>query len=280
LERSGGSREGLCPEHLVGVPGCLAVFCRRARKRCLSVLPAAPETVAGFLQAESDAGRGVGTVRHRAATIAGYHRRAALADPTKSEAVRLVLRGIAKTRAAEKPRQAPALGRRDADVIMYELRKAEAAAGRLRLKDLRDVALMLAGRDLLARASELVSITVESITWMDNGTALVALHRRKTDDLQTCLLGSDAVAALRGWPAAAGIRSGPVFVGLTKGGKVTGRAVHGELPRPRPLNVREVGRILKALAERIGKSGYSGHSLRVGMAVHLVADNVELGAMM
>jgi hypothetical protein len=46
----------------------------------------------------------------------------------------------------------------------------------------------------------------------------------------------------------------------------------------RALNVREVGRILRALGERIGKSEYSGHSLRVGMAVDLVADNIELGA--
>jgi hypothetical protein len=115
---------------------------------------------------------------------------------------------------------------------------------------------------------------------MDNGTALAALHRRKTDDLQTCLLGSDATVALQRWLAAAGIQSGPVFIGLTKGGKVTGRALRGAPPRPRPLNVREVGRILKALGHRIGKRGYSGHSLRVGMAVDLVADNMELGSVM
>jgi hypothetical protein len=30
---------------------------------------------------------------------------------------------------------------------------------------------------------------VESITWKDNGTALVTLHRRKMDDVQKCLLG-------------------------------------------------------------------------------------------
>jgi site-specific recombinase XerD len=257
-----------------------AVFCKWAHARGLSVLPATPETVARFLQTESGAGRAVGTVKHRAATIAVYHRRAALADPTKAEAARLVLRGIAKARSAEQPRQAPALCQRDADVIVYELRKAEAAAHRPRPKDLRDVALMLTGRDLLARASELVSITVESITWQDNGTALVALHRRKTDDLQTCLLGSDAVDALQRWLAAADIRSGPVFIGLTKGGKATGRVFKGEPRRVRALNVREVGRILRALGERIGKREYSGHSLRVGMAVDLVADNIELGAIM
>jgi integrase len=236
--------------------------------------------VASFLQEESDAGRAVGTVRHRAATIAVYHRRAGLADPTKAEAVRLVLRGIAKARATEKPRQAPALSQRDADVIVYEIRKTEAAAQRARPKDLRDVALMLVGRDLLARASELVSITMESITWQENGTALVALHRRKTDDLQTCLLGSDAAEALQRWLAAAGIQSGAVFNGLTKSGKATGRALKGEPALPRPLNVREVGRILKALGERIGKCDYSAHSLRVGMAIDLVADDAELGSIM
>jgi hypothetical protein len=84
--------------------------------------------------------------------------------------------------------------------------KAEVAAQRSRPKDVRDAALMLVGRDLMARTSELVSITLESITWKDNGTALVALHRRKTDDLHTSLLGYDAVAALQRWlrPLASG----------------------------------------------------------------------------
>jgi hypothetical protein len=51
---------------------------------------------------------------------------------------------------------------------------AEVAAQRSRPKDVRDAALMLVGRDLMARTSELVSNTLESITWKDNGTALVA----------------------------------------------------------------------------------------------------------
>jgi hypothetical protein len=45
-------------------------------------------------------------------------------------------------------------------------------------------------------------------------------------------------------------------------------------------SVRQVGSILKALGERIGKGDFSGHSLRVGMAMGLVADNAELGAVM
>jgi hypothetical protein len=49
-----------------------------------------------------------------------------------------------------------------------------------RPKDVRDLTLMLVGRDLLARASELVSVTAESLTFDDDGTALIMLCRHRT----------------------------------------------------------------------------------------------------
>jgi hypothetical protein len=59
---------------------------------------------------------------------------------------------------------------------------AHALTSSARPKDARDLALLLFGRDLMARASELISLTVEMIRLQPDGTARVDLLRAKTHD--------------------------------------------------------------------------------------------------
>jgi site-specific recombinase XerD len=135
-------------------------------------MPANPETVAAYLRCESEQGRALATLKRRAATVSLAHCAARLPEPCKTEPVRLTLRALAGQKGTQQ-KQAPGLNQRDADRIMASMEGT-------RPKDLRDLALLLVGRDLLARASELVSITVEAITWDGDGTAQVALMRSKT----------------------------------------------------------------------------------------------------
>jgi integrase len=131
---------------------------------------------------------------------------------------------------------------------------------------------MLVGRDLLARASELVSVTVESITFDDDGTAVILLLRRKTStEYLPYQIGAEATAALARWLKLSGITAGAVFRSVTKGGRLKEHA----------LGVRDVSQVLRGLARRsrLG-TAFSSHSLRVGMAQDLTADNLELGAIM
>ncbi len=241
-----------------------ATWCSAAGQ---AVLPAEPSTVAAFLRAESEAGKAVSTVRRRAATIARLHRAAGLSNPCDSEVVRLALKAIARERGTQQ-RQAGPLTAKDAHRIQCMI--GEDAS----LKDHRDLALLLVGKDLLARASELVALTVDAVSFdVDDGTAHVALRRRKTStEPQDCLLGPDAAGALRRWLREAGITSGAVFQSITKGGQVTGTA----------LSVRDVGRILKDLASRarLDPAKVSSHSLRVGTAVDCVAANIDASAIM
>jgi site-specific recombinase XerD len=232
----------------------------------LAPLPATAATVASYLRAESEAGRALATVKRRAATVALAHRAAGFPDPCKSEAVRLTLRALTRSKGTQQ-KQAPALNQRDADRIAATVDAPEARA-----KDVRDLALLLVGRDLMARASELVSITLEAVTFDEDGTATVMLHRSKTStEALPYLIGPEATEALHRWLEASGITSGPVFVGLTKGSKLTGS----------PLTRRDVGRVLKALAGKARiEASFSSHSLRVGMAQDLVAENVETAAVM
>lgn len=233
-------------------------------------LPADPATVAAFLRAEDTAGKSVATIRRRAASIAHMHRAAGGSNPCQAEPVRLALRAISRQRGTDQGQAAP-LSARDAHRIEDRVLGEDA-----RLKDQRDVALMMVGRDLLARASELVALTVEAVQFDSDG-ALVELRRRKTStETVTYQIGPGAAAALRRWLDAAGISSGPVFRSTTKGGNTL---------KPGALSVRDVGRVLKGLAARAKfdqarVAALSGHSLRVGMACDLVAANVDSAAVM
>jgi integrase len=234
----------------------------------LSPLPATPETVATYLRSQAAAGKAVATLRRRAATIARLHTAAGLPSPCNSEPVRLALRALARERGTQQ-RQASPITLKDAHKIEAKILTEDA-----RLKDIRDLALLLVGKDLLARASELVSLTVEAVSFdATDGTAHIALRRRKTStETQDCLIGPDAATALKRWLQQAGIASGAIFRSITKGGRPTDTA----------LATRDVSRILKALASRarLDASRVSSHSLRVGTAVDCVAANIDAASIM
>ncbi len=246
-----------------------AAFSAWCMASAVTALPATPDTIAAFLRAQADDGKAIATLRRRTATIARMHRAAGLPNPCDSETIRLTLRAIARAKGTQQKQAAP-LSRRDADRIIDRI-----AAEGARLRDRRDVALMLVGRDLLARASELISITVDAVEWIAEDAARIALRRHKTSTQPVwCRLGPDAATALRIWLEAAQITSGTVFRSVTKGGQVTNRA----------LSVRDVGRIILSLTARAKLQGqsarFSSHSLRVGMAIDLVAASVESAAIM
>jgi hypothetical protein len=75
--------------------------------------------------------------------------------------------------------------------------------------------MMLACRDVVA--------CEPSNTWKGNGTALMDLHRQKTDDVQT--RRPEAEGATQRRLAVPGITAGPGLIGLTKGDKVAVKSV-------------------------------------------------------
>jgi site-specific recombinase XerD len=253
------AREAFSGETLRAYAADSRIFAIWCDREGISALPATPESVAKFLRAEAAEGRAVATVRRRAATISRLHRAAGIESPCDHEFVRLALKGIARARGTDQ-RQAAGLTERDADLIEAQLGNT--------LRHTRDLALLLVGRDLLARASELVALAVENLEPTDDGM-LVELRRGKTmTETRSYFIGPEATAALNTWLTRAKITQGPVFQSLTKGHRPTGRA----------LGTRDVRRILKALAAgaQLGHvSTVSGHSLRVGMAQDLAAANIS-----
>ena len=256
-------------------------WCREQRRL---PLPARPADVAAFVDAFA-AERAPATVRRYLASVAALHRAARLTDPTKDEDVRLAL--AAATRAwadqreaagrTSRQRQAPGLTERAVAHVLASY----GATGPTRLIDRRDVALLLAARDLLARRGELVALRVEDLQPADDGGATILIRRSKTDqggEGATGYLGPEAHAAIVAWLAAAGHTSGPLF-----------RSVHATGRLGAALHAQKVSAIFKKLAARAGPqlrrlgidaSAVSGHSCRVGMAQDLVGAGLELPAVM
>jgi integrase len=238
------------------------LFADWCRDQGIASLPASPEAVAAFLR--HDPAKSVATIRRRAATISRMHRAAGVSNPCEHEIVRLALKGLARTKGTDQ-RQAAPLTQRDADTIKARMGDT--------LKDARDLALMLVGRDLLARSSELVTLEVPAITFTDDG-ALIDLRRRKTStEAVTYYIGPESAQALAHWLQRAGITEGVVFQSLRKNGKPTGK----------PLDTRDIRRVLKDRAKeaRLNHADtVSGHSLRVGMAQDLVASDLDVASVM
>jgi site-specific recombinase XerD len=227
-------------------------------------LPADVQTVVSYCDACA-ADRAPATVRRYVASIAHMHRAAGMADPTKSERVKLALRRLDRAKGTRQ-RQATGISRQMAEQMV-------AAAGS-DLIDLRDRALVLVMRDLLARRSEVVALEVEDVTAGQDGTATVLIRRSKTDAAgrgQVRLLGPGAAGAVRDYLLAAGITTGALLRSVSRAGVIGGRLPAGD-----------VSRILRKRAKAAGidAAGISGHSARVGMAQDLVAHGCDLAAIM
>ena len=166
------------------------------------------------------------------------------------------MRGIRREHGATQ-RQARPLLREDLFVVL-------AAMGD-RLKDQRDKALLLLGFAGGLRRSELVAVTCNDLERVQQGVILT-IRRSKTD--QDCVgrkIGIPygrtiycPVRALENWLNAARIEDGPVFRPVDRHGRVSACCLSREAVS---LIVRD-----RMSTAGFDPTGYSGHSLRAGLA--------------
>jgi site-specific recombinase XerD len=262
-----------------------AVFSAWCAERSLTPLPADPETVAAFIEDAGIVGipamdkanpgqfiqdgpkvrRSAATLNRYVASLARIHRAADLLDPTKTERVKLALKGARRT-IGTRQRQAAPLNANVLDKLGMVLSGS--------LRDLRDIALLRTARDLLARRSELVAIDVEDIEAAEDGSGTVLIKRSKTDQTgqgSTQYLAAPTMEALSAYLSAADITEGPVFRRHYQGESVGDR-----------LDAGSVADIFKRLGGLVGlkAADISGHSARVGMCQDLTAAGADLPALM
>lgn len=217
-------------------------------------IPASAEMVAAYLADRADT-LAVATLIRHLASISKAHQVRGLSNPVRSELVRATMRGIKRTRGCAQREAKPLL--RD-DLLLVLDATGEG------MKNVRDRALLLIGFAGALRCSELVALDVADIEHVRRGIVL-HLRRSKTDQdgrgqkiaipygrTRWC-----PVAALEAWLAASEI-TGAIFRPVDRHSHVHNVRLSGEAVS---LVVRE-----RASAAGLDATGYSGHSLRAGLA--------------
>lgn len=226
--------------------------------RGLAALPAAPETVAGWLADRAAGGAKVATVRAGRSAVSAMHRAAGAADPAASELARMVMRGLARRHRAPR-RQADAL---DAGAFAAIAATASRPRPRGRGMESPEAARARGAADVaiagLLFHAGLRRSEAAALEWRDvrpasvPGALLVAVRAGKTNQD-----GADADVRLVKGAAAAALAS------IRPPGAQPADRVLG-------LSDRQISRRLAAAAAAAGLGdGFSGHSGRVGLAVEL-----------
>lgn len=226
-------------------------------------LPASADAVAAFVEAKSTEWTPA-TIENRLASIARVHRMLGHTSPTDTERVKLAFRRITR---AKGTRQRQAAG------LSAELKERLLATCGSDLRGARDRAVIAVGYDTLCRRSELVRLRAEDISSLADGDGSILIRRSKTDQAgvgRLAYLSKEAMDCVLCWMIAGLIESGPLF-----------RAIRGSNVAPDALHPCAVNRILKGLAQRAGLSvatqqRLSGHSMRVGAALDMAENGIDL----
>lgn len=226
-------------------------------------LPASPDTVAAFIEAMSIEWTPA-TIENRLASIARVHRMLGHSSPTDTEIAKLAFRRITR---AKGTRQRQAAG------LSASLKLRLLAACGHDLRGARDRALIAVGYDTLCRRSELVRLRAEDILDLVDGDGSILIRRSKTDQAgagRLAYLSKEAMDCVHIWMIASRIESGPLF-----------RAIQRSSVAHDALHPCAVNRILKGLAQRAGLSietqqRLSGHSMRVGAALDMAENGIDL----
>ena len=243
----------------------LAAFTRWCQERGRVSLPAEPATVADYLAYCAKQGLAVATIGRFATSISVGHRMGGYPSPTQAEVVRLALAGIRRQLGVAQ-RQARALDIPSLREIVRALPDD--------LRGTRDRALLLLGFAAGLRRSEIVGLDVSDVAEEPQGLRLT-LRRSKTDQSgegrQIAILRgrhseTDPCAALAAWRETGGVAEGALFRAIHVSGKLGGR-----------LSGIDVNRIIVRAAKNAGldAAGYSGHSLRAGLATSAAASGAS-----
>lgn len=225
--------------------------------------PASADLVARYLADHAEA-LAPSSLARRVATLSKVHEANAWPNPCRSEIVRATMRGIKRVKGTAQDQARPLL-REDLFILLDALRDG--------LRALRDRALLLIGWAGGFRSSELVGLDLTDIEEVREGLVL-HLRRSKTDQTgQGRKIGIPLgrtrhcpVAALSAWLGVLNIDEGPIFRPVDR---------HGNVQHDR-LRSDAVSTILRDRLAKAGidPEGYSGHSLRAGLATSAIKAGV------
>ncbi|MGD9664453.1 MAG: tyrosine-type recombinase/integrase [Novosphingobium sp.] len=296
------ARRAMAPNSWRALKADLKVFAQWAARLHVPSLPASPDAVAHFLREQAAAGKKAATLSRYASSIARAHGLANLADPTRTELVRLELKA---QRRALGVRQKQARGLRFRGNVADPL----AAVGPLgvcveamldaapdTLQGLRDRALLSLAFDTGLRRSEIVAVCWLHVEAGNAGAGRLFVPRSKSDQEGAgtyAYLSARSMAALDHWRAACAIGEGAVFRRLHHARMREGEDVWTP---GAGLSAQSVTLIYRAMLDAAHTAGLLGdvtqadyadwrraltaHSTRVGLTQDLFAAGQDLAGIM
>ena len=214
-------------------------------------LPAAVETLAGFVTHLAAAGKKLATIQRHCAAIAKAHQLQDVPTPTDEKKFKVLLKGISRTK-GKRQQQAPAF------TLAYFKRVVQ-GIDTSRPKGVRDRALLLLGLAGAFRREELVGLDMAHLRFDEDGL-VVDLQRSKTNQLgereeKAIFFAPDRrtcpVRAVKDWLLLLqerGHTNGSLFVSF----------YNGQRPTTKRLSTERVNLIVQ---EYLGPQ-YTAHSLR------------------
>ncbi len=255
------------PRTLKGYAADLNVFINWCSARLCNWLPATPNVLADFIDAQIEQ-HCISTIKRRLCAIAFAHRLRDLPTPTEHNLVQLAVRRAARLK-ARRPKQVRGLTR---DILAKIIVACPDA-----LAGLRDAALISVGYDTLCRSSELAIMEVQHVRFEDDGSATILIPRSKSDiagDGRIAYLSPATSTLLARWLVVSELQDGPLF-----------RALHLNRPYNSALETSSIRRIIKRATLRAGldtaiSNELSGHSMRVGAAQDMLVAGFDALAIM
>lgn len=229
-------------------------------------LPATADSIARYLANYADT-LAINTLKQRLAGLAQWHLDQGFPDPTKATIVRKVLKGIRELHPAQEKQARPLqIEQLHLLIAWIDTRLSEPMAAPVRLRLLRDRALVLLGFWRGFRSDELCRIDVEHLT-LAPGQGLTLYIPRSKGDRQAqghtvqapALQTLCPVEACQTWLEASGLSAGPLFRAIDRWGNLSNEALHAG-------SIIPLLRELFARAQVPEPGRYSSHSLRRGFA--------------
>lgn len=244
-------------------------FCTRNGR---VAMPISYDDLITFIDALINAGYKRASLEHILFTLAEASRLWGCPNPMDTILWRDFWRDRKRKRLTKRQHQAPSLNIQEVDAVAARVDPEDP-------RSLRDALFVSCAYDLMARASELVAMTWEGITFeeAEDGGATYLLGDSKTDqDGEGTLLylQPETVHLLRRWREHCNKENPNVFHALP-------RYSGDKIDTSKPLNVREASRIFERVSRRAGLGkALSGHSARVGGAQDMTQAGMDLPAIM
>ena len=250
----------------------VGIFCAWCAGHGREALPADAATVVAFMGAMARS-RSPATVRRYVSSVSALHRVLREENPAMTESVKRALKRLRARRGG----RGDASGRSSVQALKWALCQRLIETSADRLIDARNRALLSVAYDTLLRRSQLVALEVGGLSVNADGSATLRMRRADPDAQpppETVALARDTLAHVERWLERGGIREGRLFRSVAKHGRL-GEALHPS----------QIPRIYKAMARRAGLApeavdGISAHSTRVGALQDMIADGVELPALL